>query len=82
MATATLAPAALLATKQAADEKIDALLSPKEAASHIGVREPTLAVWRSSGRYNLAFIKVGRLVRYRRSVFDAFLEANTATQTR
>lgn len=56
------------------------LLPPAEAAPYIGVQEQTLAVWRSTGRYNLEFIKVGRLVKYRRASLDDFLARNTRTQ--
>ena len=59
----------------------DALLTPAEAAERLGIQEQTLAVWRSVGRYDLSFVKVGRSVRYRESVIDAFIEANTVTQT-
>ena len=59
----------------------DALLAPAEAAKRLGIQEQTLAVWRSSGRYHLPFIKVGRLVRYRASSVEEFLQANTQTQT-
>ena len=59
----------------------DCLRTAAEAADYLGVREQTLAVWRSTGRYGLAFIKVGRLIKYRQSDLDAFLEKNTATQT-
>jgi excisionase family DNA binding protein len=57
------------------------LLPSAEAAAYLGVREQTLAVWRSTGRYDLRFIKSGRLVRYRRADLDAWLESRTATQT-
>lgn len=40
-------------------------VSAAQAASVLGVRENTLAVWRSTGRYNLPYSKIGRLVRYR-----------------
>jgi len=72
MATAATPPAAAEA---------DPLLGPAGAAPYIGVQEQTLAVWRSTGRYGLPFIKVGRLVKYRRSDLDAFLERNTRTST-
>ncbi len=51
------------------------LLTRKEAASYMGVAEQTLAVWKSTGRYNLPVVKVGRLVRYRRRDLDRFLES-------
>ncbi|MDR2209603.1 MAG: helix-turn-helix domain-containing protein [Azoarcus sp.] len=34
----------------------------------------TLAIWRSSGRYSLPYVKVGRKVRYRRSDLIAWLK--------
>jgi excisionase family DNA binding protein len=34
-----------------------------------------LSVWRSTGRYNLPFFKIGRKVRYRRADLDAWLAA-------
>jgi excisionase family DNA binding protein len=57
------------------------LLPPPEAAEYIGVREQTLAVWRSSGRYSLPFVRCGRLIRYRRADLDAWLAARTITHT-
>ena len=55
----------------------DPLLKPAEAAKYLGVNENTLSVWRCVGRYGIPFIKVGRLVRYRKSALDAFLERRT-----
>lgn len=55
----------------------DPLFNPVEAAQYIGVSKDTLSVWRSVGRYQIAFIKSGRLVKYRKSVLDAFLERRT-----
>lgn len=51
----------------------DPLLSEQQAAEILGVKPSTLQVWRSTRRYALAYIKVGRLVRYRQSVLLAFL---------
>jgi hypothetical protein len=51
------------------------------AAKYLGIEPSTLNVWRSTGRYNLEFIKVGRLVKYRQSILDAFLMNRTRTQT-
>ena len=53
------------------------LFTPSEAATYIGVTENTLSVWRCVGRYAIPFIKVGRLVRYRVSDLDAWLESRT-----
>lgn len=55
----------------------DPLLTPPEAAAYIGVTENTLSVWRCVGRYNIPFIKVGRLVKYRKSALDNFLNSRT-----
>jgi excisionase family DNA binding protein len=53
------------------------LLSNEEAAAYLGVSPGTLEVWRSTKRYSLAYIKVGRLVKYRKEMLDAFLAAQT-----
>jgi excisionase family DNA binding protein len=50
------------------------LLTPEEAASILGVTKATLEVWRSTKRYNLPFVKSGRLVRYRESDLAKFIE--------
>lgn len=57
------------------------LLTRTEAAEYLGVRVQTLSLWASTGRYDLPFVKVGRLSKYRQSDLDAFLDRNTATQT-
>ena len=54
-----------------------ALLAPSDAAKYLGVSEQTLAVWRCTKRYPLNYIKVGRLVRYRVTDLDAFMEQRT-----
>ena len=60
------------------DPKVaDVLRSPSEAAKFLGVAEHTLAVWRCNARYDLPFVKVGRLVKYRQSALDKFLSDNT-----
>lgn len=53
------------------------LLDDKAAATLLDVSPGTLSVWRSTGRYNLPFIKVGRKVRYRRADLLAWLENRT-----
>lgn len=55
----------------------DPLLTSDEAAAYLDVAKHTLSVWRSTGRYRLPFVKVGRLVRYRKSDLDAFLARRT-----
>lgn len=41
------------------------LLTPQQVANVLGVTPQTLAVWRCEKRYNLPYVKAGRLVRYR-----------------
>ena len=50
------------------------LLDDKAAAAVLDVTPGTLSVWRSTGRYALPFLKVGRNVRYRRSDLQNWLE--------
>lgn len=55
----------------------DQLLTAKEAASILGLKnEKTLAVWRSTKRYDLPYVKYGRSVRYRLRDVLAFVEAH------
>lgn len=56
---------------------IPQLLTPEDVAEILGVTTHTLAVWRCEGRYGLAFIKTGRLVRYRADDVMAFIESRT-----
>lgn len=55
----------------------DPLLDTRAAAPVVGVEPETLEVWRSTKRYNIPYIKVGRLVRYRRSDLLKWLESRT-----
>jgi excisionase family DNA binding protein len=59
------------------NQSTDPLLNPKEAAAYIGVAKNTLNVWRCVGRYAIPYIKSGRLVKYRKSALDDFLERRT-----
>lgn len=55
----------------------DALLMPKQAAELLGLPKGTLAQWRSQRR-GPPYIKLeGRLVRYRRSDLEEWLEHQT-----
>lgn len=58
-------------------DSTDTLLDEKQAAEFLGVKPSSLQVWRSARRYDLAYIKVGRCVRYRKSALVAFLDSRT-----
>ncbi len=47
------------------DGYVPTAVNEGKAAIVLGVKPSTLANWRRTGRYNLPFIKSGRLVRYR-----------------
>ena len=49
------------------------LLSSPQAANSIGVTPGTLEVWRCTKRYQIPYIKVGRLVKYRREALELSL---------
>lgn len=55
------------------------LVDEIEAAAILDVAPGTLSVWRSTGRYGIPFVKVGRNVRYSRSALAAWLESRTRT---
>ena len=57
----------------------DPLLSEQQVAQMLGVKPTTLQVWRSTRRYALDYVKVGRNVRYRTSAVNAFLDARTVS---
>lgn len=50
------------------------LLSRQEAAEYLGVAEQTLAVWKCTGRYDLPYVKIGKLVKYKKVDLDRFID--------
>jgi excisionase family DNA binding protein len=52
------------------------LLTRKQAASLLGCKENTLAVWATNKRYNLPFYKIGRLVKYKIGDLENFIIKN------
>lgn len=57
------------------------LLDESDAANALDVSAGTLSVWRSTGRYNLPFVKIGRRVKYRAADLLEFIERRTKTHT-
>ena len=56
------------------------LLTRKEAADFLGVKEITLAIWKSTQRHGLPVVKVGRLAKYRYSDLLAFVDRQTVNK--
>lgn len=56
---------------------IEEILNTQQAAHLLGIKEKTLEVWRCTKRYNIPFIKVGRLVRYRKLDLLNWMETRT-----
>ena len=57
------------------------LITPDETAAILGVSPGTMMVWRSTGRWNLPFVKVGGRVMYNPNDIQAFIKDRTRTQT-
>ena len=57
------------------------ILDTNAAAKYLGFQPQTLAIWRTTGRYDLPYLKCGRLVRYRRADLDAWLASRRRTHT-
>jgi len=55
----------------------DELLDEKETAAILGTTAGTLQVWRSTKRYPLPYVKVGRSFRYKRSAIADFITSRT-----
>jgi excisionase family DNA binding protein len=53
------------------------LIDCQETAEILGISKSALEAWRTTGRYKLPFIKVGRNVRYRRSDVLQWLDSRT-----
>ncbi len=61
--------------------QLQTLIPPNQAAQTLGITIGTLQVWRSTGRYNLRFVKVGGRVMYRPEDIQAFIEKHTMDHT-
>lgn len=51
------------------------LMTPGQVSDYLGVSVETLNVWRCTKRYNLPYIKAGRLVRCRQQDVEAFVSS-------
>lgn len=50
-------------------------LTPTEAAEYLGVKPSSLATWRCTRRHRIPFLKIGRLIYYRRRDLDRWLDS-------
>ena len=55
----------------------DKLISRNEAAEILGLSPGTLEVWACKKRYNLLYVKIGKLAKYRMSDVEQFIESRT-----
>ena len=53
---------------------VPTLLSPRAAAKALGTTYGSLAVWRSTRRYPLKFVRLGRKIYYRPEDIQQFIE--------
>lgn len=55
------------------------LLTEDQTAELLSIQPQTLSVWRTHKRYDLAYVKIGRSVRYRMCDVLAFIESRTVS---
>ena len=60
-------------TTETHGEPSSPLLTPWDVAKRLGLEETTLAAWRSNGRQNLPYVRVGNRIRYRPSDVASFI---------
>jgi excisionase family DNA binding protein len=53
------------------------LMNESETASLLGITKGTLGVWRCRRRHALPYVKIGRMVRYRRSDVEKWIASRT-----
>ena len=53
------------------------LRSPTFAAKYLGTNTGTLAIWRSTRRYPLRYVRIGRRIMYRLSDLEEFIGLRT-----
>ena len=56
-------------------------LTPRKAAQYLGISEAALRMWRSEGRGPRFFRAGEKLVRYRRTDLDSWIEARLSQPT-
>jgi predicted DNA-binding transcriptional regulator AlpA len=67
----------ILPKERAAELLGGRLLTQDQVAEMLGVDPKTLQAWRTTQRYPLKFVKIGRCVRYRPEDVETFIESRT-----
>lgn len=57
-------------------------LTSEQAAQYLGLKASTLAVWRSNGRYQIPFIKIGSKVLYLQRDLDHWIASRRQLSTK
>ena len=55
------------------------LMTRREAAAYLGIKEQTLALWAHAHRYDLPYYKIGSTAKYKQEDLDRFIERNQQT---
>ena len=53
------------------------LLSTEDAAIYLGISARTLETWRCKQKYNIPYVRIGSVVRYKISDLDNYIHKNT-----
>ena len=53
------------------------LLSTEDAAIYLGISARTLETWRCKQRYDIPYVRIGSVVRYKISDLDDYISKNT-----
>ena len=57
--------------------ELQALIDSKQTALILGLKEPTLAQMRWRGDKRLPWVKLGKVVRYKKADVQAFIDSST-----
>lgn len=60
-------------------ENASSLLTRAQAAEYLAIRPQTLAVWATTGRYRLPYVRIGTRAMYRIEDLQRFIESRRIT---
>ena len=70
-----------VSVKRNTTNTISRLLNSNEVSELLGVRKGTLSYWRCVKRYDLPYVKIGRLVMYKAKDVNEFIQRRTMEGT-